>query len=268
MATPSYVIRGGLEGRERLRVLARVMWPTTSALFARVGVASDARCLDLGCGGGDLTLALAGLVPDGSVLGVDFDATKVELATAEAAAAGVGNVAYCVEDVTGSPAADEVFDVVYVRFVLTHLPDPLNALVHARARLAPGGVLMVEDIDFRGHFCEPPSPAFDRYVALYSAAAQARGCDPNIGPRLPGLLRDAGFADVAMNVVQPAGPEGDVKLMSPITVEAIADSVLGAGLATHGELDQVIDELYTIARDTTTVMSVPRVVQAWGRHAR
>jgi hypothetical protein len=34
-----YVIRGGLEGRERLRVMSRVMHPTTSSLFDRVGVA-------------------------------------------------------------------------------------------------------------------------------------------------------------------------------------------------------------------------------------
>jgi hypothetical protein len=33
-ATKTYVIRGGVEGRERLRVLARVMWPTTEALLA------------------------------------------------------------------------------------------------------------------------------------------------------------------------------------------------------------------------------------------
>ena len=267
MAPPSYVIRGGLEGRERLRVLARVMWPTTSELFARVGIATDARCLDLGCGGGDLSCALAALVPDGSVLGVDFDATKVELATAEAAAAGIHNVEYRVEDVTAPSEPDDAIDVIYMRFVLTHLTDPLAALVRARNRLAPGGVLMAEDIDFRGSFCEPPSRAFDRYVELYTAAARARGCDPDIGPRLPGLLRDAGFADVAMHVVQPAGREGDVKLMSPITVEAIADSVLGAELATHDELDQVVDELYAVARDATTVMSIPRVVQAWGRRS-
>jgi SAM-dependent methyltransferase len=268
MATPSYVIRGALEGRERLRVLARVMWPTTSALFTRVGIAPDARCLDLGCGGGDLSRALAALVPDGRVVGVDFDAMKVELATAEADSAGVANTEFRVEDVTAPPVRDEEFDVIYVRFVLTHLPEPALALRHAHARLAPGGVLMVEDIDFRGHFCDPPSRAFERYVELYTAAARARGCDPNIGPRVPGLLRGVGFENVEMNVVQPAGLAGDVKLIGPITVEAMADSVLAAGLATHEEVDQVVDELYAVARDTTTVMSIPRVVQAWGRHAR
>ena len=32
-----YLIRGGRDGRTRLRVLARVMWPTTRELLARVG---------------------------------------------------------------------------------------------------------------------------------------------------------------------------------------------------------------------------------------
>jgi hypothetical protein len=46
MSNPSYVIRGGLEGRERLRVLARVLWPTTERLFGEVGIPRTARCLD------------------------------------------------------------------------------------------------------------------------------------------------------------------------------------------------------------------------------
>ena len=126
---------------------------------------------------------------------------------------------------------------------------------------------MVEDIDFRGHFCEPPSAAFDRYVELYTAAARARGCDPNIGPRVPGLLLDAGLADVQMYVVQPAGLVGDVKQMAALTMEAIADSVLAAKLAERSEIDTVVDELYAYGRDPHTVLSVPRVVQAWGRRA-
>ena len=87
-----YIIRGGLAGRERLRLLARVMQPTTEELFDRVGVASDARCLDVGCGGGDVTTLLAGRASRGSVVGVDVDDAKLELCREEAAAAGIANV--------------------------------------------------------------------------------------------------------------------------------------------------------------------------------
>jgi hypothetical protein len=58
MSADHYVIRGGLAGRERLRVLARVTWPTTSVLLEGVGVAASSRCLDTACGGGDVTVVL------------------------------------------------------------------------------------------------------------------------------------------------------------------------------------------------------------------
>lgn len=264
MAIESYVIRGGLEGRERLRVLARVMWPTTEALFARVGVPADARCLDLGCGGGDVSVALATLAPDGSVLGTDLDETKLAMARDEAGAAGLTNVSFAIDDVMEPSTDDARFDVIYARFLLTHLTDPALALRTIAGRLAPGGVLMVEDIDFRGHFCEPECAAFDRYVDWYTRAVQARGADPNIGPRLPGLLAGAGLADVGVNVVQPAGRTGEIKLIAALTLEAVADAVIGAGLASADEVGDTVDALYDYAA-TDGLMSVPRIVQSWGR---
>ena len=207
------------------------------------------------------------LAPDGSVVGADLDETQLAVAREEAARAGVTNVEYRVADVAAVGNDNERFDVVYCRFLLTHLPDPGAAVVGIRHRLVPGGVIIVEDIDCSGHFAQPPVAAFDRYVEWYSRTAEGRGCDPNIGPRLPSLLAGAGLRDINMNVVQPAGLTGEVKLIAPITLEAIADSVLVAGLATPAEIQQTIDELSSFATTDGTVMSLPRIVQAWGRAA-
>jgi SAM-dependent methyltransferase len=266
MTTSHYVIRGGMAGRERLRVLARVAWPTTSALLERVRVPTSARCLDIGCGGGDVTVALARLAPDGFVIGADMDAPQLDIARKEAADAGLTNVEYRVLDVMQPPTTDERFDLIYVRFVLTHLPDPVSALAHLCARLAPGGALVIEDIDFTGSFCYPDNTAFWRYVQLYSDAVIGRGGDPNIGMRLPMLLRATGLADVRMNVVHPAGFDGEVKLIAPITLEAIADAVLAANLCGADELNRTVDDLYAFAADESSVVSTPRIVQVWGRN--
>jgi hypothetical protein len=58
--------------------------------------------------------------------------------------------------------------------------------------------------------------------------------------------------------------ERHVKLAGPLTLEAIADSAIAQGLATREEIEAVVDELYRLASDTTTVRAIPRVVQAWG----
>src|SRR5262249_49468836 len=116
-------------------------------------------------------------------------------------------------------------------------------------------------------FCQPDCSAFRRYVDLFTRTARARGVDPDIGPRLPGLLLDAGLQRVNLNVVQPAALEGEVNLVAPLTMENIADSVIAAGLATRAETDQIIAELYEFARRPGIILSLPRIVQAWGWRA-
>lgn len=260
-----YVIRGGVEGRERLRVLARVMQPTTLALLDRVGIGAGMSCLDVGCGGGDVTHLLARAVgADGRVLGIDLDRTKLELARGEAAAARLGQVAFQVAD-AAMWATLTGYDVVYARFVLTHVPDPRALLRQMRAAVRPGGMIVLEDVDFRGHFCHPESAAFGRYVELYTRAVQQRGGDANIGPQLPELLTESGCEGVQVHVVQPAGIDGEVKLIAALTMEATADAIVEQGLAVREEIARIVAELYAVARDGRSVMGVPRVFQAWGR---
>jgi SAM-dependent methyltransferase len=253
----SYIIRGGVEGRERLRVLSRPLAGTTEALLRRAGAAGAASCLDVGCGGGDVTLLLAAL-SGGRVVGVDIDETKLALARAEA---GDASVEYRRHDLTAEPLG-EAFDVVYMRFVLTHLTDPAGACERLFAAVAPGGRIAVEDIDYGGCFCHPESDAFRRYCEWYAEAARRRGCDPDIGRRLPELLEGAGFEELELSVVQPIGrAPGDEKLAVALTMENIADSVVSEGVAEREEIEPVVEELFRLAGDARTTMSYPRITQ-------
>jgi SAM-dependent methyltransferase len=260
-----YAIRGGIAGRERLRILARTLQQGTSALFDRVGVSAGMRCLDAGCGGGDVTLELARRVgPHSVVIGVDLDEAKLDLARQEAAAQGICNAEFRALDLC-TQELDGDFDLIYARFLLTHLTDPARAIAAFCRALRPGGLLIVEDIDFGGGFAWPETAAFRRYCELYNAVVRRRGGDPNIGLRLPILLADAGFAQIGMHVVQPIGAQGEVKLINPITLENIADAILHDRLASRQELDALIHELYAFAADPRTVTGIARVMQTWGR---
>lgn len=265
MTENHYVIATGKKGRDRLRVLTRVFAETTTRLLDRVGVREGMVCLDAGCGGGDITCDLAYRVgPSGSVVGIDLDAVSLDIARQEAEAQDLGNIEYRVLDVFDL-RDNECFDVVYARFLLSHLPDPAEALARMAGALRRGGVLAVEDVEFSAHFCFPECPAFRDYVRLYGAAARAKGDDPDIGPCLPALLREAGLGDIDMHVVQPAGVRGEVKLLSAITMEMIGDAVVSAGFASTDRVASLVDALHAAARDDRTVLSTPRIVQAWGR---
>lgn len=56
---------------------------------------------------------------------------------------------------------------------------------------------------------------------------------------------------------------GDVKLISPLTMENIADVAIAEGLTTAEEVSQIVDSLYEYAQDPNTFSGLPRVVQAW-----
>lgn len=246
-----------------MRVLARINRPSTLDLLRRAAIQPGMVCLDVGCGGGDVSFDLARLVePGGWVLGLDMDEVKIELARAEAKAQGITNVEFRVADLDEWESAPD-FDLAHARFVLSHLREPKSTLAKIRKALRSGGVVVVSDVEFRGYFSEPDSPALRRHLELYVATVKRRGADPNIGPRLPSLLTQSGFDHVQMCVVQHAATEGEVKMITPMTMEFAADAVVADGLASRAEVDRIVSELYEFARDPTTVLSGPRIVQAW-----
>src|SRR5215213_3819202 len=101
------------------------------------------RVLDIGCGFGDTTQRIAGMVgPEGEAVGVDAAARFIELASAEAAEAGVPNVRFEAADVQAR-RWDETFDMAFSRMGTMFFASPVAALRNVREALAPGGRLVM-----------------------------------------------------------------------------------------------------------------------------
>jgi SAM-dependent methyltransferase len=263
-----YAIRGGKEGKERLNLLARVMLPTTSQLLKTVGLSQGMECLDVGCGGGHVSVLIASIVGSaGKVVGTDTDKEIIELAKQDAETAKLGNVEFHEADACGDEWHEE-YDLVYARFLLSHLSEREGCLGAMLKACRPKGTIVIEDTDFAGSFCYPICAAYERYTELYQNVIYRRGGDPNIGPKLPGMLRKAGARGVELNVVQPTHMQGEGKLMASITMERISGAVISEGLATESEVQEIVNELNHAATDSETVMSLPRVFQVWGRSGR
>jgi SAM-dependent methyltransferase len=266
-ASGRYAIHGGKEGKERLNVLARVLLPTTRQLLDRVGLTKGMKCLDVGCGGGHVTTLMATVVgPEGDVVGTDTDSEILALAAEDAESAEITNVRFQQLDACDCLWSHE-FDVVYARFLLSHLNEPKNCLERMIKACVPRGSIVVEDTDFAGSFCYPACVAYDRYNTLYQELIKLRGGDANIGPKLPALLCEAGVETVELKIIQPAHISGEGKLMAPLTMSRISDALVAEGLASDDEVQQILSELNRIAADRETVMSLPRIFQVWGKRA-
>src|SRR5579871_6627301 len=101
--------------------------PLATALD-RLGLREGWRCVDVGAGGGDVTVALARIVGrDGRVYAVDSDPAArdaVAAAASEAAQAQVLALTQAGEDLT----LPEPVDLAFCRFVLLHVHQPLTVL--------------------------------------------------------------------------------------------------------------------------------------------
>jgi len=111
------------------------------ALISELKLCGDERILDIGCGDGRITAHLAGMVPDGSVLGVDLSPEMVGFASRKHV--DQANLSFRVADASLLPFCQQ-FDLV-VSFACLHwIKDQMPVLRSVRQSLVPGGRFLMQ----------------------------------------------------------------------------------------------------------------------------
>ncbi len=163
------------------------------------------RIVDLGCGAGWSTIALARRFPNAEVVGIDSDRASI------ADAVDNGNVHGSTarfEAVDAGAQANGDADLVLILEALHDMAQPVEVLRAARAKLAPGGVLIVADEKVQDSFTAP-GDELERMMYGWSVvhclpAALAEEPSAAIGtvirPDLvDSLAREAGFTSVELS---------------------------------------------------------------------
>ena len=101
------------------------------------------RVIDVGCGLGDTTQAIARTIgPTGEAVGVDAAARMLEIARRETAELGMANARFDVADVQHDPLGAG-FDMAFSRMGTMFFASPVAALRNVRAALKPGATLVM-----------------------------------------------------------------------------------------------------------------------------
>jgi SAM-dependent methyltransferase len=157
----------------------------------RLGLREGWRCVDVGAGGGDVSVALAEVVGrDGRVYAVDSDPrARDQVAAAAAESTQVVAITQAGEDLL----LPEPVDLAFCRFLLLHVHDPLAVVTRMGGAVRPRGwVVVQEPITTAGRVDGRP-------MSMPDAA------HPDIGALLPALARRAGLEVVDAWAEAPAG---------------------------------------------------------------
>lgn len=119
-------------------------FPASAArMAALLGLRGDEHVLDVACGTGNASLALARLLPKGRVTAVDFSPGMLEQAKRKAASTSLGNVVFLERDMQALGFPDGSFDAAICAFGIFFVEDMAAQLAQVAAAVRPGGTVMI-----------------------------------------------------------------------------------------------------------------------------
>jgi len=220
----------GAQGQKWLRLqdgIDRMMQPYLDAGFEALGTIDGSHCLDVGCGTGASSLALADRAgPAGSVTGIDVSTPM--LGKARERAADRSNMTFVEADAQDYAFETTSFDVLFSRFGIMFFQDPAAAFANLRGACKPGARMaaitwqeprenpwVMIPVATAKDFVElPPRPAPE-------APGQFQWADPD---RARGWLEAAGWSEISIDPL-------DVMLTFPAEPQEVAYYLLQMGPA-------------------------------------
>lgn len=205
---------------------------------------SGERALDVGCGTGSQTQALAGI--SGTAVGVEPHAELRAEAVRRALEAG-SSALFVAGDAGALPVGDGSVDVVWCERVFQHLASPSSAAAEFARVLRPGGRVALLDTDWSTTIIHPGDP---RVVAALGEVPMPQ---PFAGRMLTGWLTAAGLEidDVGSQALIRPHDEVDWDL-----VRLLAASAVRRGAITVAERDQLYADLTAAAERGAVHLSV------------
>jgi SAM-dependent methyltransferase len=146
--------------------------------------------LDCGCGPGVISIGLTEAVGHtGSVVGVDFAESQIEIAQARA----TPNLSFRVASVYELPFRDGAFDLVFSHALFEHLSDPIRGVREIRRVLRPGGLAGLCCPDWSGFILSPTDDRVETAIMRYRTLQEKNGGETRAGRQLGSWLAAGGL---------------------------------------------------------------------------
>lgn len=265
-ARAGYVLGHSNRELERLHRQGLLFADLTRDILVRAGLKSGMRVLDIGCGGGDVSLIAAELVTSsGAVTGIDPSSDALAVARARLDALGKPWVRFSQGTLETLEDASS-FDAVIGRFILIHLANPTEALSRLRASLRPGAIVSFIEFDLSTVACYPPLPLLQQCVGWVGEVYRRMGRQPDMGVGLFDGFCSAGLKPEMIGLTRIAASNEQAGI--DFLVESVrsllpAMEKLGIAGSDTVAIDTLRERLVQESASGHHCVFYPRLVGAW-----
>jgi len=195
---PQYIHGSSQDEQERLEIQHELIGGTSflPPLAAKMWV------LDVGCGTGIVAREISSSVKLGKVIGIDIQEKQINRAIQRANKEGLSNVKFQIGKASYLEFPDEIFDVVYCRFLLEHVPNPLSVIKEMIRVTKQGGAIIA--CECKVDCCSETMPSLPHVKSALNALYKLQtmnGGNPHIGEKLGNLFQEAGLIDIKEDIL-------------------------------------------------------------------
>jgi ubiquinone/menaquinone biosynthesis C-methylase UbiE len=232
----------GTEGDEQER-LATLNSMTNKSFVSFLKLRTTDKVLEVGSGLGLLAKEAALKIPNGQVTGLEKSADQLKKCPS-----GLPNLDFIKGDAHNMPFRNNSFDVVYCRYILEHVANPLKVLNEVWRVLINGGRLFVQENNILAIEIYPECPHFKKAWQKFALLQYELGGDALIGKKLYSLLKKSSFKKIELSPA-PEFHYYDLKTFSPWignligNIEGARKKLIDHNLLTEEEISEAINEL-------------------------
>lgn len=246
-----------------------MLGPLGEAALNQLAAQTGERVLDLGCGCGDTSLAMA--TRGANVTGVDVSGPMLDHARNRATAAGL-DVEFLQADAADFPFAGDSYDAAFSRFGVMFFHDPAAAFVNIRKALSASGRLSFvcwQAVTRNPWITTPMSVLAQHLPAQPAPEPFAPGPFAFADPaRVEAILQSAGFQQVAVTPFEADVLVGRSVPEAMLFLEQIGPAARLLGLLDDDQAQEVRSELETLLGSLSTANGINMGAACWLVDAR
>lgn len=221
----------------------RAAYANPRRYFQHLDLRPGDNVLEVGCGTGDMLIALSELVePGGRVVGVDASRAMIGEATRRAAEARA-KVEFFAGDAERLDLPSDQFDRTFVTSVLQHLEAPEKAVAEMVRVTRPGGTILINETDWDTQVVHASDIDLTRRILRFYSDSVRNGL---VARRIPAMMSEHGLTDV--RILSGSLVSTDPSEHIGVWLCETARRAASAGAISHQEAEEWVEDIAQIGR--------------------